>query len=93
MTRIVNGIYDDLVMDTGFFISDQETDILCDWLESYASALERAWERSGSEGNPRTAKHAKVRSFIKAVTRKRKGEAEPAKSKLATPPKDGKEKK
>ena len=72
MTRVVNGIYDTVELDTGFFVTDKETDILCGWLGSYADALEKAWARNESQGNPKTAKHAKVRSFINAVARKRK---------------------
>lgn len=78
MTRIVDGIYDELVMDTGFFIKDKEADILCEWLAAYADALEKAWIRKGSQGNPKSAKHTKVRSFIRAVERKRKGDDKPS---------------
>ena len=74
MTRVVNGIYDTIELDTGFFITDKEADILCDWLGCYADALEKAWVRAGSQGNPKSAKHVKVRSFINAVARKRNGE-------------------
>ena len=77
MTRVYKGIYDDVVLDTGFFITDKETDLLCDWLGFYADALEKAWTRANPNADAkvaRTAKHAKVRSFIKAVARKRKGD-------------------
>lgn len=76
MTRVVNGIYDDIVLDTGFFVTDKEVDLLCDWLAAYADALEKAWKRNGSPAKP-TPKHVKVRSFINAVARKRKGEDKP----------------
>ena len=75
MTRVVNGIYDDIVLDTGFFIADKEADLLCDWLGSYAEALEKTWKRNGAPPKP-TPKHVKVRSFINAVARKRKGDAQ-----------------
>ena len=71
MTRIVNGFYDDVVVDSGFFISDADADLLCSWLAAYADALEKAWIRNGSQGSPKAAKHAKVRSFIAAVARGR----------------------
>lgn len=73
MTRVVKGIYDKVELDTGFFISDRDADLLCDWLGSYSDALEKAWQRANPNGNPRAAKHTKVRSFITAVARLRKG--------------------
>lgn len=73
MTRIKNGIWDEVELESGFFITERDTDIICDWLKSYSDALEAAWRSKGSEGEERKAKHTKVRSFILAVERKRGG--------------------
>ena len=78
MTRVVNGIYDDIELETGFFITDKETDLIASWLGCYADALEKAFQRANPNADAkavRAAKHTKVRSFIAAVARKRKGEA------------------
>lgn len=80
MTRVVNGIYDDVELDTGFFITDKETDLIASWLSSYADALEAAWKRANPNADPksaRSAKHRKVRSFVEAVARKRGTSAAP----------------
>lgn len=71
MTRVINGIYDDVCIDTGFFLGDREIDILVEWLESYAKALENSWSRKGGEGDPGKQKFTKVRSFGAAVKRNR----------------------
>lgn len=71
MTRVVKGIYDDVTLDTGFFLADKEIDIVVDWLESYAKALESSWVKKGSEGDPRKQKFSKVRSFGAAINRNR----------------------
>lgn len=71
MTRVVSGIYDDVELATGIFLSDNEVDIVIDWLDSYADALEKSWVKKGSEGDPLKQKFAKVRSFKKAVFCKR----------------------
>ena len=75
MTRVVKGIYDTVELETGMFITDKETDIICGWLESYANALEKSWVKNGSVGDPKKQKFVAVRSFQKAVERKRQGEA------------------
>ena len=83
MTRVVNGIYDDVELETGFFVTDKETDILCSWLGCYAEALEKSFQRANPSADAkaaRAAKHNKVRSFIRAVERKRKGEENTPKS-------------
>lgn len=71
MTRVVKGIYDDVCLDTGFFLVDKEIDILVEWLESYAKALENSWVKKGGEGEPNKQKFAKVRSFGAAIKRNR----------------------
>ena len=81
MTRVVNGIYDDIELDTGFFISDKETDLIASWLTCYADALEAAWKRANPEADAKTArgaKHRQVRSFVDAVARKRGTSAAPS---------------
>jgi len=67
VTRVVDGIYDTVELHTGFFLPDSQVDVICGWLDSYADALEKAWERKGSEGDPAKQKFAKVRSFKRAV--------------------------
>lgn len=71
MNRVVNGIYDNVELGTGIFLEDKEIDIIIGWLDSYADALEKSWESQGSQGNPKTQKFAKVRSFKAAVLRNR----------------------
>ena len=71
MTRVVKGIYDDVCLDRGFFLCNKEVDIVVDWLESYAKALENSWRKKGGEGNPSKQKFAKVRSFGAAIKRNR----------------------
>lgn len=71
MTRVVNGIYDDIELQTGFFIEDKRIDIIVGWLDSYANALEKQWIKNGSEGDPKIQKFAQVRSFKAAVERGR----------------------
>ena len=81
MTRVVNGIYDDIELDTGFFISDKETDLIASWLTCYADALEAAWKRANPPAAPKSArgaKHRQVRSFVDAVARKRGTSAAPS---------------
>lgn len=71
MTRVVEGIYDDVELGSGFFISDRQADVIADWLESYAQALEKAWLRNGGTGDPSKQKHEVVRSYIRAVKKLR----------------------
>lgn len=81
MTRVINGIYDDVELDTGFFISDKETDLIASWLTCYADALEAAWKRANPNADPKSArgaKHRQVRSFVDAVARKRGGGTAPS---------------
>lgn len=71
MTRVVNGIFDDAVLSNGFFIEDKKIDIIIEWLDSYANALERQWVKNGSQGDPAVQKFAKVRSFKAAINKSR----------------------
>jgi len=71
MTRVVDGIFDTAELDTGFFIPDNQVDLLCEWLGAYADALERAWVKNGSDGDPKIQKFNRVRSFLRAVERHR----------------------
>ena len=90
MTRVVNGIYDDIELDTGFFISDKEADLIASWLTCYADALEAAWKRANPDADAKTArgaKHRQVRSFVDAVARKRGTSAAPPQDPQKTAPK------
>lgn len=81
MTRVVNGIYDEIEIDSGFFITDKETDLIASWLTCYADALEAAWKRANPNADPKSArgaKHRQVRSFVDAVARKRGTSAAPS---------------
>lgn len=76
MTRVIDGIMSDIVLDSGFLITDKDADILCDWLNSYAEALEKGWVKRGSEGDPKAQKYSKVRSFSRAVDKARNSETD-----------------
>jgi len=71
MTRVIKGIYDNVELNTGFFLPDAQVDIICGWLEDYAIKLEAEWVSSGSSGDPKRQTFAKVRSFKSAVCRDR----------------------
>lgn len=64
ITRIEKGIYDDIVMDSGYFIRDSTMNIINGWLDKYAKALENKWVKEGSQGDEKQQKHYKVRKFI-----------------------------